>query len=177
MIAMTQESPEVFYTSESIVLAGAAELQFLKDRAKENPRRRSRLCTHATPADGLHEMLIVHHRDCYVRPHRHRQSGESLHVIEGSAHVIAFDEDGAITSAFEVKQGGDAAVFYYRMPPMQYHMLIITSEWFVFHETTKGPFLREFTEFPPWAPDGHDGPQLNTFLADTLAAVEQLRKG
>ena len=35
-------------------------------------------------------------------------------------------------------------------------MLIIASEFLVFKETTRGPFIREDTIFPNWAPDGKD---------------------
>jgi cupin fold WbuC family metalloprotein len=171
MIAMTQESPEVFYTAEPIVAVGAAELQFLKQRARENPRRRTRLCTHSGPADRLHEMIIVHHRDCYVRPHRHRTNSESLHVIEGSADVVVFDESGAITTSFTVSEAGSGGTFYYRMPAMQFHTLLITAEWFIFHETTSGPFRRENTEFPAWAPDGTaEGPQ-RAYLARVRSVI------
>ena len=37
-----------------------------------------------------------------------------------------------------------------------FHMLIIESEFLVFKETTKGPFIREDTIFPDWAPDGSE---------------------
>jgi cupin fold WbuC family metalloprotein len=173
MIAIAQESPEVFYTPEPIVVVGAAELRFLKERAAENPRRRSRLCTHGTPADAMHEMIIVHHRECYVRPHRHRSNGESLHVVEGAADVVAFDESGAITHAFTVSEPGGPGAFYYRMPPMQYHTLLITAEWFIFHETTRGPFVRENTEFPDWSPDGSEDEPVRAYVAQVRKDVER----
>jgi cupin fold WbuC family metalloprotein len=176
MIAITQESPEVFYTPEAIVVAGAAELQFLKERARENPRRRSRLCTHSAPTDMMHEMIIVHHHDCYVRPHRHRANGESLHVIEGAADVVAFDESGAIVNAFAVSEPGGSGAFYYRMPAMQFHTLLITTEWFIFHETTRGPFVREDTQFPVWAPEGSAEEPVRAYLAKTRNDVERFRE-
>ncbi len=176
MIAITQESPEVFYTPEAIVVVGAAELEFLKERAKENPRRRSRLCTHGTPADAVHEMIIVHHRDCYVRPHRHRASGESLHVIEGTADVVAFDESGAITNTFEISEPSSAGAFYYRMPAMQFHTVLITAEWLIFHEATRGPFVRANTQFPSWAPDGNAEDPVREYLAKIRKDIQRFRK-
>jgi cupin fold WbuC family metalloprotein len=177
MITITRENPEVFYTPDAIVEVGAAELTFLKERARENPRSRSRLCTHSTPADTMHEMIIVHHRDCYVRPHRHRANGESLHVIEGTAAVVAFDETGAITNTFTVSEPGGAGAFYYRMPAMQFHTLLITAEWFIFHETTRGPFVRENTEFPNWAPGGNAEEPVRAYLAKIQRDIERFRKG
>lgn len=179
MLAMTQESPEVFYTAEPLVLIGAGELAFLKQRARENPRLRSRLCTHATPADSVHEMIIVHHRDCYVRPHRHRANGESLYVIEGSASVVTFDDQGEIAGVFGVSESGSGGIFYYRMPRMKFHTLLIASDWLVFHETTSGPFVRENTEFPDWAPDGSSREQTDAFLTGLQERVREWdsRKG
>jgi cupin fold WbuC family metalloprotein len=165
MIAVTKESPEVYYAAERLSVVGPAEIAFLKQRAFENPRKRCRLCTHASPDDEMQEMLIVHHRECYVRPHRHRRKAESLHVIEGAAEVVVFDERGAVSEAFEVAEGGSPASFYYRMPPMRYHMLIIKTEWFVFHEVVRGPFVRGETEFPHWAPDGAESAPVAAFLA------------
>lgn len=172
MIPITQESAEVFYTPESLVVVGAAERAFLKERARENPRLRSRLCTHSTTANPLHEMIIVHHRDCYVRPHRHRSNTESLHVIEGSAQVVVFHDDGTVLRAFTVSISG-ADAFYYRMPPLQFHSILIASEWFIFHETTAGPFVRENTEFPDWAPDGSDEPEVRAFLRRTRNGIDR----
>ena len=166
MIAIKQESPEVFYASEPLIAVGPDELSFLKERARENPRLRSRLCTHSSPSDSLHEMIIVHHRDCYVRPHRHRRNSEALHVVEGSAEVIVFDDNGGIDQHFAVGVTGNPGAFYYRMPPQRYHMLAITSEWLVFHETTTGPFIRDDTEFPNWAPDGSDPELANNYVRD-----------
>jgi cupin fold WbuC family metalloprotein len=166
MIALTKESPEVYYATEPLVAVGAAEVTFLKDRARENPRLRSRLCVHASPDDLMHEMMIVHHRECYVRPHRHRTNAEALHVIEGSAHAIVFDDDGAVFDHFVVSSATEPTAFYYRMPPQRFHMLVITSEWFVFHEITTGPFVRANTDFPDWAPDGTDSPQAQAYVRD-----------
>jgi cupin fold WbuC family metalloprotein len=174
MIAITQENREVFYTPESLIAVGAAEVTFLKERAGENPRLRSRLCTHASPQEALHEMIIVHHRDCYVRPHRHRLSPESLHVIEGSAQVIVFDDPGGVSRTFTASVPAQHGIFYYRMPPLQYHSLVITSEWFVFHETTTGPFIRSNTEFPEWAPDGSDDVLAREFVTRVLKQVGRL---
>jgi hypothetical protein len=43
--------------------------------------------------------------------------------------------------------------FYYRISEPIYHALLIRSPFLVFHEVTEGPFLREKTEFPEWAPE------------------------
>lgn len=42
-------------------------------------------------------------------------------------------------------------------------MLLIRSELFVFHEITEGPFFRESTVFPDWAP-AEPGEAVKIFL-------------
>ena len=90
--SLRAQNPEVYYSDDAIVTADDATIAELKRIAAGNPRLRSRLCTHPDPSSGLHEMLIVHHREAYVRPHRHFGKPESFHVIEGTAQVVIFEE-------------------------------------------------------------------------------------
>jgi cupin fold WbuC family metalloprotein len=151
MQAIRKISDEIYYTSTGFTLVGEEEIAFLKARAAETPRRRTRLCTHPDPAHPLHEMLIVHGRDAYVRPHRHHGKPESLHVMEGAATALLFDEAGAVTRRIALGNGG---ALYYRVEDAVFHGLLIESDWFVFHETTGGPFDPSRTEWAAWAPDG-----------------------
>ena len=48
------------------------------------------------PGDRLHEMLIVHQRGAYVRPHKHPGKMESTHVVKGLVDVVLFDDDGSV---------------------------------------------------------------------------------
>ncbi len=152
MIKIRKESIEVLYLEEEVVAVNAADLGELKRLALQNPRQRVRLCTHRTPADALHEMIIVHTPACYVRPHKHVGKSESMTVLEGSVDMVLFDEDGSIRDVIPMGAPGSGRIFYQRLSDPIYHMLIIRSEFLVFQETTGGPFLRENTVFPDWAP-------------------------
>jgi cupin fold WbuC family metalloprotein len=158
------ENPEVFYSDAAIVTADDADIAELKRVAARNPRRRSRLCTHPDPSSGLHEMLIVHHRDAYVRPHKHVGKPESFHLIEGTARVVMFESDGRIRDVLEMAPYGSGKACYYRMPDGLFHTILIGSEWLVFHETTAGPFDPSRTAFPDWAPDGSDAAATENYL-------------
>jgi cupin fold WbuC family metalloprotein len=166
------ESPEVYYAAAAVPFAGADEIAFLKARALENPRRRCRLCLHAAPSATQHEMLIVHHRDAYVRPHRHASKSESLIVVEGEASAFVFADDGTLTQRRRLAPPGGDGAFTYFMPAGLWHGLVIESEWLVFLEAAAGPFDRTATEFPAWAPDGSD---LETALAWARAAGATVR--
>ena len=92
------ESAEVRYATDAIVLVDGGDVADLKRAAEENARRRVRLCAHHSRDDRLHEMLIVHTHDTYVRPHKHLGKSESFHIIEGDVDVVAGGEVGDETA-------------------------------------------------------------------------------
>ena len=155
MIKVRKESAEVLYPEDEVVAVTAADLKELKRLAFLNPRRRVRLCTHHTPNDRLHEMFIVHTQDCYVRPHKHLEKAESMTILEGDVDMVLFREDGSIRQIIKMGAPNSGKAFYQRLPEAIYHTLIIRTEFLVFHESTEGPFLRENTVFPEWAPAEH----------------------
>jgi len=142
MIKIHKESDEVLYPEEDVVFLQIAETQELKRLASLNPRHRVRLCAHRSPKDSLHEMFIVHMRDCFVRPHKHLGKVESMAVLEGEVDVVLFDEDGSIRRLIQMGTPSSGKVFYQRLADPIYHTLLIRSEFLVFHEITEGPFLR-----------------------------------
>ena len=66
-------------------------------------------------------MLIVHHREAYVRPHKHFGKPESFHVIEGTARVVIFENDGQIRDVLDMAPYGQGKLCYYRMPDEVFH--------------------------------------------------------
>ena len=49
--------------------------------AKRTNRKRIRICAHPSSKNAVHDMLIVHFRDTYVRPHKHLNKDETFHLI------------------------------------------------------------------------------------------------
>lgn len=176
-VTLRAQNPEVYYSDDAIVTADDATIVELKRLAAQNPRLRSRLCTHPDPSAGLHEMLIVHHREAYVRPHKHFGKPESFHLIEGTARVVIFENDGKIRDVLDMAPYGQGKLCYYRMPDEVFHTILITSEWLVFHETTAGPFDPSRTAFPDWAP-GNDEGAAKGYMAEVeaLVAAHQSRR-
>jgi len=147
---------EVLYCDEKIVKVGYRDIEFFKRDANKNERKRLRLCTHKNVDDRQHEMLIVHKKGTYVRPHKHTNKPESLHVIEGDAYLIFFTPKGKIKGKLRVSDYRKGNIFYCRIPSGVYHNLIIVSDWIVFHETTTGPFKKADTVPAPWSPGEAD---------------------
>ena len=166
VVRANAESAEVRYAADAIVLVDAADVARLKQEAALNARKRIRLCAHSGVDDRLHEMLIVHTNDTYVRPHKHLGKSESFHVIEGDVDVVLFDDDGGVSDFIPMGAFASGRPFFYRIAAPRYHTLLIRSDVLVFHETTGGPFRRDDTVFAPWAPEDGDAAAVSRFLAD-----------
>ena len=102
MIKSRKESDEVLYVDQGSVLLETMDLDELKRLALLNPRQSIRLCSHKSQNDNLHEMFIIHTKDCYVRPHKHLGKVESMSILEGEVDVILFHDNGRIMKRFEM---------------------------------------------------------------------------
>ena len=149
----TKFNEEVLFTADDIVKVDANDIEELKQKARFNPRRRVRLCAHEDLDDSIHEMLIVHEKSCYVRPHKHINKVESFHIIEGEVDILLFDENGRINNLIPMGDFASERIFFYRLPPSYFHTLVINSEVLVFHEITNGPFNPDDTVWADWAPE------------------------
>lgn len=174
---MKRISDEVFYSDETVIELCAGDIKQLKDVAAKASRRKSRICAHKSPDDRVHEMVIVHAKDTYVRPHKHIGKSESFHVIEGTGRVVLFDNEGKIARVVELGDSRSGRTFYYRLDEPAYHTLIIDSDIIVFHETTVGPFNREDTVFAPWSPEDTDEAGKNYFLSKLRTALDEKAAG
>ena len=149
----TKVNDEVLYSTENIVKVDALDINELKEKSRLNHRKRVRLCAHKTIDEKIHEMLIIHEKSCYVRPHKHIDKVESFHIIEGKVDILLFDENGRINNLIPMGDYESGRNFFYRLPPSHFHTLIIRSEVLVFHEITNGPFNPDHTVWANWAPE------------------------
>ena len=89
---------EVFYTKSSeISFINKSYINFLKKKVLQTKSKRARICLHKNEKDKLHEMIIILSKETYIRPHKHLDKAESLHVIDGVADVIFFNSNGKVT--------------------------------------------------------------------------------
>lgn len=172
---VTKVNEEVYYSGEPIVSVTREDLAWLKECAAKNPRTRVRLCAHRDLQDRVHEMLIVFRKGTYVRPHKHLDKTESFHVVEGTADLVLFKDDGAIAQVRKLGDPASGASFFLRNEATGYHTLVVRSEYFVFHETTNGPFNRDGSVPAPWAPDDRDLAAGAAYLARMSEEAERLR--
>jgi len=168
---------EVLFADESIVTVEYQDIQQLKEYSDLNERKRIRLCAHRDIEDRIHEMLIIHAKNTYVRPHKHINKTESFHIIEGTADIVIFSEDGTILDLIEMSDYSGGQIFYYRLSDARFHTVFIKSEVVVFHETTNGPFCREDTVFAEWSPHDNEVDATHRFLENLGSQLTEFKRG
>jgi cupin fold WbuC family metalloprotein len=172
LLRMKQLAEEVYVADEPIVSVGRKEMDFLKAKVNETRRKRVRLCAHPTTENTLHEMFVVYMDMTYVKPNLHLGKDESLHILEGEADFIFFDDKGKITEIIPLGSYHSGRQFYCRVPASAWHTIVMRSERLVIHEVTPGPFVRSDTVWAPWAPDENDAPAVASFMATLRAASD-----
>ena len=159
---------EVLYALDNFTNVNGGDIELLKDKASMNPRKRIRFCAHKGTDDTLHEMLIIHSKGAYVRPHKHLNKSESFHIIEGHLKVVIFNEVGGIDKVINMGDYTSGNIFFYRLTDECFHTVIPISDVVIFHETTNGPFCREDTVFASWAPTEDDDYEVQEAFLDKL---------
>ena len=165
---LTEKGEAIYYSSHALPIIDNTVIDFLKSAARTVPRRRARFCAHPTAQAEQHDMLIVSHRDTYVTPHRHFGKSKSFLILEGTADILLFSEDGNIDAVIKMGPQESGLPFFYRMPAEKFHSLAIESELLVFVESTKGPFDLADREHAVWAPDPDDTEKGRAYIASLL---------
>ena len=167
---LNRTNEEVLISELPIISLTMAEILELKDIADSNARHRARVNAHQNISVPLHEMLIVHKRGFYCQPHKHLAKSESFHIIEGRMKVILFDDDGAILQSITMGNTAPDETIFYRLSKPIYHMVILESDFAIYHEVTTGPFSKEDSLFAPWAPsEDQDAKTQQKFVSEVLA--------
>lgn len=174
--AFRRVAPEVYYADGGFYAVGPEEIGLLKQTAAGSPRKRARLCLHGGPDDTQQEMVIVMHRDAYVRPHRHHDKVETFSMLEGRCRLLTFEEDGTPQKLETLCPPGSGQPFFYRMPTGLYHTLLFDEEWTVFIETTVGPFDPGASEGASWAPPEDDPRGGHAFLQAVVVSASSVSK-
>lgn len=165
-------SEEILYpVMPSIVSVSRSDISRMMETAEATDRKRMRICSHGDPSDRLHEMLIVHEKGTYVRPHKHLERSESFHIISGEVDVLVYNDDGSLKSIVSMGDFGSGKTFYYRLNESLFHTILIHSQHLVFQETTLGPFNPANTVFAPWAPAPEDHEKCAEFMNNLMRNI------
>lgn len=144
-----KKNNEVYYCNGDLVFFDKKIKNFLISKAKKNISGKCRICFHKNIKSSLQEMIIIHSKKSYVLPHRHLKNAESLTILQGSADLIIFNRRGKITKKILLSDQKNGVNFY-RMNKSTFHSLIIKSKYLIFHEITKGPFVKKNMIIAKW---------------------------
>ena len=164
MINLKKKKNGIFYSKKNIEFINYKHINFLKKNVKFVKNKRARICLHNNDKSKLQEMIIILAKDTYIRPHKHLNKSESLHVIEGSADAIFFDNKGNIIKKQRLGGKSKNTDFYYRISDSVFHTLKIRSKYFIFHESTQGPFIKNKTKYANWSPVENDTLNAKNFM-------------
>lgn len=105
------------------------------------------------PNDMLNRLLIAGVSGSYVAPHRHADKFEAFSHVEGAVIVAEFDDNGALTNAYDL-----SIVPYVELTAGTWHTLVYTSERWAVMEfgLWKDVYDPSDKEFAPWAPQEGD---------------------
>ena len=161
-LGFSEQSPEVFVANGPFPKLRDDHLAFLRARAAANASRKCRLLLHRSANDSLHEMLIVHGKGKYIRPHKNAASSKSFHIVEGALACVLFSDTGEVVDRFRMGEPASGDVFRVRLSDGAFHTLIPLSDWAVYVETILGPFRS--TPYAPWAPAEDAGAEASEYF-------------
>ena len=168
------KSVSFFCKSHPVKVDGKIISELKKISVKSN-KKNARLCLHFGPDALFHEMIILEHKGKYYRPHKHREKGESYHIIEGKLAVFIFDPEGNIIDAAVLEKGHN---FIYRVGINMYHAVMPLSKFVVYHESKPGPFTGGGDSyFAPWAPDGSNLAEVRNYQGLLLRSLKNQMSG
>ena len=155
---------EVYTVSDNIASLDRQTIRKLKAVSKTNSKKRTRINIHHSLSEPVHEMFIVHKKITYIRPHKHLKKKESLHILEGEATIVFFDEKGRIIKVMPMGNYTSGKIFYYKLPSSIYHSMIIKTDYLICQETAKGPFVKSDKYNAPWSPEENDTKAIKKYI-------------
>lgn len=159
-----RESNQALFNVDSILAVDEEMITLLKERALTAPHRRYRLCLHTSVDEVVQEMIVVHCRGNYSRPHAHPFASSML-ILEGALSMYFFDDAGQVVRTVEMGPRGSGKPYALRIGPREWHMPVCRTPQLVFYETMPGPFDRDAVNlWSPWSPPEEDQAAVAAYL-------------
>ncbi|OAN46787.1 hypothetical protein A6A04_06470 [Paramagnetospirillum marisnigri] len=114
------------------------------------PRRRAHLNIHDDTNEPINRLLIALEPDTYIRPHRHPGKFEMFVLLEGTASLLSFDDQGRVAERIEAGATGPRIVEF---PAGSWHTVVAGKSGALMLEVKAGPYApTPESDFAAWAP-------------------------
>lgn len=153
----TKENNEVLYLKKDIISVNNKNLKLLSDLSKKNIDEKIRICFHSNINAKIHQMLILHKKNYYIRPHKVVDKTETGLILKGECDLILFKSNGSINKVIHLGSINNKSnkSFFYIIPKNTFHTLLIHKN-LTFLETTAGPFNKKKVFMAQWSPSTDD---------------------
>lgn len=148
--AQNAASPTFFCAQEYFTNINTTLINELEELCRQE-QKVVRICLHSSSQDDLHNMIIAHPKDWYVRVHASPNKTKTYHAIKGKMLFIGFDTNQ--NELFRFILDADKTPIF-RLQKGIFIFIWSLTDICIFHEITIGPFSRkEDTMFADWSPD------------------------
>lgn len=131
------KTPTFFFDSKhSFSSIGKRHIEFIKKVARDSSKS-ARICLHKDINSDLHNMIIVHHKGRYIRPHKNPTHSKMYQIMEGRMRIIGIDDSQ--NKLFDLILGFKNQQVL-RIQSNIYLLLLPLTPLVVFCETILGPF-------------------------------------
>lgn len=131
------KTPTFFFKNGcSFASIGTRHIEFIKKVAMDS-KNSARICLHKDINSDLHNMVIVHHKGRYIRPHKNPTHSKMYQIIEWRMRIIGIDDiqNKLFDSILGVKNQ-----LVLRIESNIYLLLLPLTPLVVFCENALGPF-------------------------------------
>ncbi len=143
------------FNQSPVCVVDSKMIETLKAEALRSTLGRYRLCMHHSTDDPMQDMIVVHRRGSYSRPHSHPAAASSYTLIDGRMAVLIFDESGAVTQRIRMGCHGDpeADTVSLHLSAGTIYSSVCLTETVVFQETIAAPNPNNAaTRYAEWSP-------------------------
>ena len=144
----SQGNSLAYFAKAKQVSVNREMLNELKKISEEKGNINARFCLHTSPDENLQDMVILAHKDKTCRRlHQHKTGKEAIHLIEGRALALIFDQRGNLIEKKILDAEGD---FVYRNNQGTYHIYFPLTKYIILREIRDGGNKLGETDPPEW---------------------------
>ena len=128
-------------------------IQSIKKNIKYKKIKRYKICLHKNEKEKVQEMLNFSNGFNYYRPHKHLNGvSESYHIIEGQMEIYIINSKCKVKKKIKLSAKSKNNYFIFKISTPEYHFVVPSSEWLIYHEVTTGPWNKKNLKYAEFSP-------------------------